>query len=260
MATKVKFHQTTSTEIKTILRNWHEGSEWAFFTEIPCGTGGNSGRTADAFAMNMWTSRGLATHGYEIKISRGDWLRELADPSKSEPIQRYCDYWWIAAPKGMIQAHELPPTWGLCEVSESGKLYKTVPAPRLEAIPLDRAFVASILRSQAKLDDQEIQAKVSKIVDPLRKQYQEEAERNWRNRRGEDENLKQELEKIQEATGISILSWGRSLDSGLLEAIKFAQRSGLSSDYSALSRAREAMANAVKQLNEVYGLPSDSVR
>ncbi len=101
---------------------------------------------------------------------------------------------------------------------------------------------------------------MNKIVDPLRKQYQEEAERNWRNRRGEDENLKQELEKIQEATGINILSWGRSLDSGLLEAIKFAQRSGIASEYSALRHAGAHMEAAVKALNEAFGLISEMTR
>ena len=34
------------------------------------------GRYADAIAMNLWPSRGLAVHGFEIKISRGDWQRE----------------------------------------------------------------------------------------------------------------------------------------------------------------------------------------
>jgi glucosamine 6-phosphate synthetase-like amidotransferase/phosphosugar isomerase protein len=130
-----------------------------------------------------------------------------------------------------------------------------MPAPKLKPVPLDRAFVASILRSQAKLDDQEIQAKVRKIVEPLRIQYQQEAERNWRNRRGENESLKDELKKIQEATGIDILSWGSSLDSGLIEAIKFAQRAGLTSDYSALRHARDNMERAVKNIDAALGSP-----
>ena len=79
-----------------------------------------------------------ALHGHEIKVSRGDWLRELQDPSKSAAWSRYCDRWWLVAPPGVARREELPAGWGLMEVTGAA-LRVTVQAPRLhpEPMPID---------------------------------------------------------------------------------------------------------------------------
>ena len=56
------------------------------------------GRYADAVAMNLFPSRGLALHGFEIKVSKSDFKSEIENPEKSVPVQQYCDHWWIVAP------------------------------------------------------------------------------------------------------------------------------------------------------------------
>lgn len=122
--------------------------EWACFFEVRNATGyGSVTRYADALAMNLYPSRGLEIHGVEIKTNRSDWLRELADPDKSAPVQAHCDRWWVAIddPK-IVQAGELPSTWGLL-VLHGSKLVQRVAAPALAAPPLTREFIASLLRS-----------------------------------------------------------------------------------------------------------------
>ncbi len=120
--------------------------EWALFFEVSNGTGGNRTRSADAVALNLWPSRGMELHGVEVKISRGDWQRELKDPAKSSAIMQYCDRWWLAVnDEGIVFPGELPPTWGLL-VPKGKKLVAKVEAPKLEAKPLDRTFVAAVLR------------------------------------------------------------------------------------------------------------------
>ncbi len=136
----------TSQACIVALRGRFAAPAFAFFEQVANGTGYGAKRWADAVAMGIWPSRGLLIHGFEIKVGRGDWLRELKRPEKSEAVQKFCDRWWIVAPAGMIEASELPPTWGLIEVTEKGKTKAVVDAPPLKAEPLTRDFVAAMLR------------------------------------------------------------------------------------------------------------------
>lgn len=96
------------------------GPEWAFIEHVRNAAGFDATRTADAMALHLWPSRGHELHGFEVKVSRSDWRRELADPSKADGWFDYVDRWWIAAPKGVVPPDELPTSWGLLEVGDDG--------------------------------------------------------------------------------------------------------------------------------------------
>jgi hypothetical protein len=125
------------------------GPRWAFATHVRDQAGWHASRTLDAVAMDTWMSSGLALHGYEVKVSRSDWLRELAEPAKAEAFLRFVDYFWIAAPKGIVREGELPDGWGLLETTGRA-LRCSVKARRGESKPLDRSFVASLLRAATR--------------------------------------------------------------------------------------------------------------
>lgn len=59
-------------EIKAALRAKFCAPEWAIMFEVGDGTGASQSRWADAVAMNLWPSRGLQIHGFEIKAHRSD--------------------------------------------------------------------------------------------------------------------------------------------------------------------------------------------
>lgn len=120
---------------------------WAFFTEVKSSVGfGN--RRADGIAFGMWRSIGLQVQGFEVKVDRADWLREIKDASKSDEIFRYCDRWWVVTgEKEIIQPGELPDTWGHMQLTGNG-FKVVVKAPKLTPDPLTREFVAEILRRQ----------------------------------------------------------------------------------------------------------------
>lgn len=135
------------------------GGEWAFMPQVRNAAGFDATRTFDALALHLWPSRGLVLHGYEIKVSRSDWLREIKDPAKAEAACQLVEYFWIVAPKGVVRNGELPPTWGLVEVHGNGtdddpwRLRTKTTAPclldagRKNRGPLDRGLVVSMLRS-----------------------------------------------------------------------------------------------------------------
>jgi hypothetical protein len=118
---------------------------FATFDNVADSTGMANGR-ADAISMACWKSRGYLIHGFEIKISRSDWLRELKQPEKTERLQKYCDHWWIVVPDASIIRDDLPSPWGLM-VAKGAGLHTVVKAPKLTPVPADREFLASLLRT-----------------------------------------------------------------------------------------------------------------
>jgi len=119
---------------------------WIFMREFRNGTGFSASRSADALAVGLYQSRGQLIIGFEQKLSRSDWMRELRDADKAEPICQYTDHWNIVVPEvGIVHLDELPPTWGL--IVASGQRLKTIrTAPRLPAKPVSRNFMASIIK------------------------------------------------------------------------------------------------------------------
>jgi hypothetical protein len=134
------------------LRQRFPAEAYALFAQVPDGTGSNQGRTADAIAMSLWPSRGLEVHGFEIKVSRADWLKELANPAKAEAIARFCDRWWVVvADVAHVKDDELPPGWGLLAL-KTAKLHQVKAAPKRKPLPITSSFLAGLLRAAQKAD------------------------------------------------------------------------------------------------------------
>lgn len=120
-------------DIIKILRGRHPmfQGQWACLVEF---------QRVDFLAVGTWPSTKFVVHGYEIKTSRADWLRELKDPQKSMEGRAKVDHWWLAAPAGTLQPGELPEDWGYLEVSETG--FKVVHQAPLLRPALPKKFTA----------------------------------------------------------------------------------------------------------------------
>jgi hypothetical protein len=108
--------------------------------------------TADAFAMGVWPSRGLHLHGFEIKVSRSDWLNELKKPWKSDAFQPFCDFWWLVTSPGVVQLGELPEGWGHLERKGQRLECKTEPTKNPDPKPIPRTLLAAIVKRQGDPD------------------------------------------------------------------------------------------------------------
>lgn len=199
-----KREAVTAEEVRALLRARFAAPEWALLFEVKNRTGSGPGRSGDALAMNLWPSRGLELHGFEIKVSRQDWLRELRRPEKSENLQQYCERWWlVAGDASIVQPGELPATWGLMVV-RGRRVVATREAPLL--VPMDRIFMASVLRNAAQnlTDGPEVEA----IVQLQVKERMKGAEERCRSRLGfnqdESNRLKESVRLFEEASGIQI--------------------------------------------------------
>ena len=178
--------------LTNLVRRRYAPPTWACLSQVRNATGFSSGRTrtADAIAVGCWPSRGEEIHGVEIKVSRGDWLRELKDPEKAELSWiRWCHRWWIAAPEGIVLDGELPPAWGLLEPDGAkGRLVARIEAPALSPMPLPIATLAALLR-RAQEDSPSERALKDAVAKAEAKAHQDSDEL-WK---GQIERLKKDL-------------------------------------------------------------------
>ena len=104
-------------------------------------------RTCDAMVMSLYPSRGVHLSGFEIKVSRSDWARELKQPAKAEVFQPLCHYWYLlTGSEAVAQADEIPQTWGWM-VKKNGALKLMKEAPFNPNPKLDHYFLASVFRT-----------------------------------------------------------------------------------------------------------------
>jgi hypothetical protein len=102
--------------------------------------------TADVVVMGAWKSTNHLIQGFEVKISRSDWLNEVKKPNKNDAIRQYCDkFWLVIADEKMVKEGELPEDWGMMVVSGTG-LRIVKQAPTLEPIPITKGFLAMMMR------------------------------------------------------------------------------------------------------------------
>lgn len=87
-------------------------------------------------------------HGHEVKVSRSDWLAELRDPTKADAWKRYCDRWWLVAPRDVVR-DDLPDGWGHIAPTGTG-LRVVVRAPLLDPEPMPTTTRAQLMRAVQK--------------------------------------------------------------------------------------------------------------
>jgi hypothetical protein len=199
----------STAEVRAALRERFKAPEYAYFDEVRDGTGGHFLGTADALAMSVWPSRGLVLIGMEIKVSRSDWLRELKNPRKNERIQLQCDRWYLVVGDAkVLGAGELPTNWGLMVPRGKGLVIQKE-APQLEARPLSRELLASILRRAADVqpDKLAIDAAVKKAVAAAESGMKSGRDFELQRARADLERLRQAVKEFEAASGVRIYEY-----------------------------------------------------
>lgn len=201
----------TTPRVIEALRARYAPPAFALLTEVPDGTGTQKVRTADAIAMSLWPSRGLSLHGFEVKVSRGDWLKELAAPQKAERFWRYCDFWWLVLGDASIAKEvELPPTWGLL-VPRGDRLHVAREATLLEPEPIGRPFLASLFRKVAEsaCSLEELEERLDAARREGEERHRSHVEFDLKQLRERHQELAKQVNDFQSSSGITIAHrWG----------------------------------------------------
>ena len=236
-------------EIVVRLREAFGPPENAIFFEVAAGTGYEGRRrVADAVAMGMWPSRGMQVTGFEIKVNRHDWLREKDNPEKAEEIAAYCNHWALVTAHGVAEPKEIPHAWYWYELDEDGKLHLRQRGSETEAKPLDRSFVASLLRSAGKADASEIEFEVERRLEKAHAEIESRVESLVRQRPREAQQLLEKYRPIEDLLG-GATQRKFVENSELAAAVRMVLDSGIHKTYgglASLQRELIAMGNKIE--------------
>jgi len=148
----------TARHVKNTVLSRRHGQEynggtprWIWFEELSCRTSFNPPRI-DLWVMDTWGDKNAIA--YEVKVSRSDFLREIANPAKREPAMAVSNFFYFAAPRDLIAASEVPEGCGLVEViPRTAKV--VVRAPRRSVASPSWEFLAAVGRGAFRLVRQE---------------------------------------------------------------------------------------------------------
>lgn len=238
----------TADNVRAALADRFPPNEFALFFEV------GTGRRADAIAMNLWHSRAYAVHGFEIKVSRSDWLRELKQPAKADATAKFCDYWWIVAPQGVVQEDELPMNWGLLIARPQTKgdvtsvrLRKAVNAMRLEATPLNRYFISVMLRRTAADTREQARQMARTLVDKAKADAEANAVRAAERHDRILADKAAMYDKLVAALGCK--DWEAQPEEWR-RAVDFVRRCGVTGTYTNIEHALPHLRRAIKDIEE----------
>lgn len=194
----------TSVDLLALIQQKFAPPHFLTFPELRDGTGFDSSHSADCVALGMYRSRGREIYGFEIKVSRGDWLNELKRPDKAEAIAQYCDWWYLVVPEAsIVKAGELPAPWGL--MVPSGRGLKVITKPqRLEAKPPSRLLLCSFVKAALKSVQQPQQAEIEKLKAQAHEAGYKEAKQyggDWEKRY---QDLRDRLTAFEQTSGVRI--------------------------------------------------------
>lgn len=226
-------------QMYSLIRSTYPEPGFITLQEVRDATGFDGIRTADAIAIGMYRSRGKLIHGFEIKVSRTDWQKELAQPSKAESIMRYCHHWSLVVPvENIVKPGELPPDWGMF-VPGKKRLKAITEPPKLSPLPMSMTMLTALLYAVSKVNSRADEKAIGAARDEGFNAGQK-ANGDWseRYRRLEERvrgfekasglNVEYASDKIIPAMGSAVqaLMRGDAQVKHILSDLKFLQRSG----------------------------------
>lgn len=241
--------QMTAHEVVRMIRARFEFPEWVVEEEVTLAS-----RRLDVLAFNQWAARGRVLVGFEVKVDRADWLREVRDFAKAEPAVQQCDSFYVVAPQGVLQLEELPAGWGYLEVQGDRLVTRAYPAKREPSLVMPRELAARFLtRFARRANDEERAAEHREragLRAEIRKEVEERHARERQDERAELQRLRGELDQLLKALGTREGEW-RHLEhamqaAGVLARHDF-QAGGLRRSLEHLARDLDEHATSVRE-------------
>lgn len=244
--------EITADLTRRILAKFSPDRGWFAVAEATLGK-----RRADAIAVSLYRSQAWAIHGFEVKASRGDWLKELQNPKKADDLHGFVDAWWVVTPKGLIKKNELPQGWGHLEQSGRGLSIKT--RPKLPEVyeGIDRElfarFILKMVAAHREECDRLESKQAGKFYDRIDEEVEARIDQEQKRLTNEVESLRSTIAKFEETSGVKINQW----NSGRIgEAVRIVLSIGRGSDRAwKINR----LANEAADLAKSFGMLLDEL-
>lgn len=134
--------KVTANDVLVALESYYSQMGYAVISEVSIAYQGE--RRVDALVVGRGNETAIVI---EIKVSRQDFKHEIEDADKRQIALDLCSQYFFAAPRGMIETHEIPPECGLLELGADNKLRPTVEAPHRRPEMPDWRLVGSVARA-----------------------------------------------------------------------------------------------------------------
>lgn len=243
----------TASDVRACIQNHYGlgGEKYAVLFEVPNATGAASTRSIDAVVMSLWPSLGLHLNGMEIKVSRGDWLRELGNPKKASDVWHHFDKWWLVAHADVAKEEEIPEPWGwlIPDLEKKTlKIKKQAPINK-EVRTLGRSMLASLMRRVARKDDAAIQILIDERLkiqkDELDKNVEARAARSLGDLKTKGESWDKLTALLKETPNDYIYS------PDVIRAVRLVMRSGLNNNHGGLRGIATELENLKTRVNKM---------
>lgn len=203
----------TTAQVNQMLWNkYTERGEYVLLFDVPNIVGTRQERRCDAVALGMWGSTGRLIHGFEVKVSRGDWLRELRDVSKADPFIEQCDRWWlVTGDLSVAKPAEIPDAWGWMTATKTG-LRVQRPGRQLaqDETRIKRLWAFALVRRAAERGDinrPEVQAILAKRKAELERDAEARLSHALAESAPAFERLKKQVADFEKASGMKLEDW-----------------------------------------------------
>ena len=145
--------------IEAIGKHFHwQRDRWLFIPNLRMGTGFGGfydhtvEQSIDAWAMATWPSLRFKKVAYEVKVSRHDFFREMANPEKRQAALSVSNRFYFAVPESLVSPAEIPADAGLVYVGDRQcKVIKE--APWRDGPAPSWTFIASVARRLQKVQE-----------------------------------------------------------------------------------------------------------
>ena len=248
---KMSKQQLTTPEVIERLAAKFPSPQFGFLTQVRNGTGAGATRTADAMAMSLWPSRGLHVYGFEVKVSRNDWLKELKQPEKADEIASYCHYWYMVfGSEEIFDMAEIPHKWGVIVPSGKGlKILKEAPFDE-HAEDFDSLMLAGVFRNVAEhcIPKETIQRKLTEKYEAGKDWSKHELDRYKKDL----SELYRKVEAFEKAAGVKITGWnvdGTPQEVGAALKAVLGGKKRVAEALEAVEKMKERAGNIVKFLD-----------
>ena len=242
-------------EIKEALIRKYSDDSWVLCFNVGNDTGARLKGWADAVAVSVWPSRGYTVHGFEIKVSRADFIKELKYPEKSDNVGKFCDFWTLVTPAKLVADHEVPEQWGWMTVATDGRIRTNRAPPRNKPKALTRGFLAALLRRRADHKTNGSRERHRQVIARLNTQHSKEIEQKVKEaiRHLNDRVERNEawVRRFEAKLGVPFSQYDHPETTA--DALRLLHR--LSSDYGSLKTLRKEADSIIKTIDELHRVP-----
>lgn len=245
----------TSDDVMTALKVRYPTNGYVLLENVANGVG-NHNRYADAIVMSLFKSRGLNILGFEIKVDRVDWIRELKHPEKADVIHELCDGWYVVTgDPSIVRDGELPNGWGLL-TAKNKKTLVTIKEPVLKNLTdhIDRRFLASLLVriSQQATPEALLKDRNKEAFNLGFKKAWDDRDEAVKNRNERIDELRKQINDFERASGIMIYnSWNPAIKIGeIVRAILDGKYEDYKKDLASLKSQADGISKSITKILE----------